>query len=141
MKELFKVVEVRNDEIELMKIGGDDLDDGCSGCALSRVCRASDGGRILRLKDERLNVELRKDDIVEIEVPKWMMTKLTFFVYIVPLLIFILSALFSYTFFKDEKISFYISVSSLMISALILKILDKPILKRFMVKFKVEKRK
>ena len=141
MKELFKVVEVRNDEIELMKIGGDDLDDGCSRCALSRVCRASDGGRILRLKDERLNVELRKDDIVEIEVPKWMMTKLTFFVYIVPLLIFILSALFSYTFFKDEKISFYISVSSLMISALILKILDKPILKRFMVKFKVEKRK
>ena len=141
MKELFKVVEVRNDEIELMKIGGDDLGDGCSGCALSRVCRASDGNRILRLKDERLNVELRKDDIVEIEVPKWMMTKLTFFVYIVPLLIFILSALFSYMSFKDEKISFYISVSSLMISALILKILDKPILKRFMVKFKVEKRK
>ena len=141
MRETFKVTKVDSKEIEMIKVDDGKYEGDCSKCALAHVCHGAGKDRVLKLEKEMIEANLKKDDLVEIELPEWFLTKLTFFVYLIPLIIFLTAALLSYHFLKDEKLSFYISISSLILSAVILRMTNKLALKKFINSSRIEKRK
>ena len=141
MKESFKVVRVDPEEIEMVRLDDQRYEGDCSKCALSHICHGVGKDKVLKLRRENVRIDLKENDVVEIEPPEWLVTKLSFLVYIIPLLVFVSSALLSYSIFKDEKISFYISILSLLFSAFLLKSFDKLAMKKFVNNFKMEKKK
>ncbi len=126
MKEKMQVVAVEKD-IAILKIISSEA--SCESCPMALICKRDESEGTIKAS---LNgVKVKPGDIVLVKTPKASITKLSFFIYTLPLVIFIISLLiFKKLSFSDE-LSFLYSLIFLAIYYLILRFLDKKLAKKF----------
>ncbi|MCD6450422.1 MAG: SoxR reducing system RseC family protein [Thermotogaceae bacterium] len=126
MKEKMMVVTVNNDIAILKKI---DNEGSCENCAMALLCKRNEEEATIKASTNQ--IEVKPGDIVLVKTPRASITKVSFFIYTLPLLIFIASILiFKKCSFSDEA-SFLYSLIFLGIYYFILKLLDKKLTKKF----------
>jgi len=126
MKEKMQVVAVEND-MAILRIFEEE--ETCKTCPLEIICKEDKGEETIRVALNGLQV--KPGDIVLITAPKASVTKLSFFMYALPLIMFITSILMFKRFSFSDELSFLYSVVILAIYYLILRFLDKKLAKKF----------
>jgi len=137
MKEKMLVVSLQDEIATLKKV---DDESSCEDCPMSVVCKRNEEEATIKAFVN--HVEVKPGDIVLVKTPKAFVTKLSFFVYTLPLIIFITTVLiFKKLSFSDEA-SFLYSMIFLAIYYFILRLVDKKLTSKFTPKIikVVEKR-
>ncbi len=134
MNEDMRVVRVEGDEVVLepLELGK------CETCPFNSACGVDPEKSRITVKTD---LKLVPGDVVEVKTPKAVATRLSFFVYTLPLLIFItLLVTFKSLGFSDE-LSFVFSIIPVAIYYVFLRGLDKKLAEKYRPKIVKVKRK
>jgi positive regulator of sigma E activity len=125
MNEVMRVSKVNGNKVFLEPLSLE----GCSSCPFSATCQVDPSRN--KVIVESGGMRLAIGDIVEVRTPKAVATRLSFFVYTIPLLIFIsLLVVFKSMGFSDE-ISFVFSIIPVAFYYVFLRNLDKKLANKY----------
>ena len=113
--------ESKNGMIVLLK---KERPDACQHCNAKMLCGIKDDFMFQALNLS--SVELKKGDLVEYQLPEVSVIKLSFLVYSVPLIVFLLTVSLSLMIFPDkEYLSLFISLITMMFTFFIVGLYDR----------------
>ncbi len=118
------VKEIRGNRVHLVKI---EDESSCHSCPLSKICNIEEPV----LKVEKPNFDLREGDEVVVEIPEGISTKLSFFTYTLPLILFMTVIVLAKSSGSTDLTAFLLGLGSMGVYYLALKFLDTRIAFRY----------
>ena len=134
MNEDMRVVKVESDKaiLEPLELGK------CETCPFNSACGVDPEKNRIVVKT---SIRLVPGDVVEVKTPKAVATRLSFFVYTLPLLIFITLLVILKSFGFSDEFSFVLSIIPVALYYVFLKGLDKKLAEKYSPKIVKVKRK
>ncbi len=122
--EIFRVIKVENNTAYLEKIEKTD----CESCPVKSFCKI-EPKELLKIDVSGININT--GDYVKVKTPKAVVTRLSFFVYTVPAILFIITALTMKFMNFSDIVSFIGSVAVMGLYFVMLKFLDSKLKEKF----------